>query len=197
MQEDVKPVPFANHRLAIIGFDNNPGKTAKKNELLFISNEEPINDNGQIKSWLHEHDEKYTNPIFMDEELVGGVPVNETNITVKGMDAYEITTNAGRLRYNMKWLVDDVGKRRKKAFMKMVWVHICADLFEEGVYPKTLNWSYPSAMGSSDMEALSDIFEDLPTYQLHQLQINQSLTIMLIIAHRIYQTEPHRLIKQF
>ena len=163
MQEDVKPVPFANHRLAIIGFDNNPGKTAKKNELLFISNEEPINDNGQIKSWLHEHDEKYTNPIFMDEELVGGVPVNETNITVKGMDAYEITTNAGRLRYNMKWLVDDVGKRRKKAFMKMVWVHICADLFEEGVYPKTLNWSYPSAMGSSDMEALSDIFEDLPT----------------------------------
>ena len=162
-QEDVKPVPFANHRLAIIGFDNNPGKTAKKNELLFISNEEPINHNGQIKSWLHEHDEKFTNPTFMDEELVGGVPVNETNITVKSMDAYEIMTNAGRLRYNMKWLVDDVGKRRKKAFMKMVWVHICADLFEEGVYPKTLNWSYPSAMGSSDMEALSDIFEGLPT----------------------------------
>lgn len=162
-QPDVKPVPFANHRLAIIGFDNEPGKTAKKNELLFISNEEPINHNGQIKSWLHEHDEKFTNPTFMDEELVGGVPVNETNITVKSMDAYEIMTNAGRLRYNMKWLVDDVGKRRKKAFMKMVWVHICADLFEEGVYPKTLNWSYPSAMGSSDMEALSDIFEGLPT----------------------------------
>ena len=162
-QEDVKPVPFANHRLAVFGFDNTHGKTAKKNELLFISNEEPINDNGQIKSWLHEHDEKYTNPTFMDEELVGGVPVNETNIEVKSMDAYEITTSAGRLRYNMKWLVDDVGKRRKKAFMKMVWVHICADLFEEGVYPKTLNWSYPSAMGSSDMEALSDIFEGLPT----------------------------------
>lgn len=163
MQEDIKPVPFANHRLAIIGFDNKAGETAGPDELLFISNEEPINKNGQIKSWLHEHDEKFTNATFMDEELVGGVPVNETNITVKSMDAYEITTNAGRLRYNMKWLVDDVGKRRKKAFMKMVWVHICADLFEEGVYPKTLNWSYPSAMGSSDMEALSDIFEGLPT----------------------------------
>ena len=163
MQEDIKPVPFANHRLAIIGFDNKAGETAGPDELLFISNEEPINKNGQIKSWLHEHDEKFTNATFMDEELVGGVPVNETNITVKSMDAYEITTNAGRLRYNMKWLVDDVGKRRKKAFMKMVWVHICADLFEEGVYPRTLNWSYPSAMGSSDMEALSDIFEGLPT----------------------------------
>jgi hypothetical protein len=157
------PVPFANHRLAIIGFDNKPNELAQPDELLFISNEPPINKNGQIKSWLHEHDEKFTNPDLLDEELVGGVPVNETNIVVKSMDANEIMTNAGRLRHNMKWLVDDVGKRRKKAFMKMVWVHICADLFEEGIYPETLNWSYPSAMGSSDMSDLSNIFEGLPT----------------------------------
>ena len=162
-QEDIKPVPFANHRLAVVGFDSEPGDYADNDELLFISNEEPVNKNGQIKSWLHEHDEKFTRPEDMDEELVGGVPVNETNIKVKRMDAYEITTPAGRLRYNMKWLVDDNGKRRKKAFMKMVWIHICADLFEEGVYPKTLNWSYPSAMGASDMEALVDIFADMPT----------------------------------
>ena len=160
--QDVRPVPFANHRLAIIGFDNEPRRTAEPNELLFISNEEPINNNGQIKSWLHEHDEKYTDPDHMEEELVGGVPVNETNIVVRSMDNYQITTNAGRLHYNMKWLVDDVGKMRKKAFMKMVWIHICADLFEEGVYPKTLNWSYPSAMGATDMQALSAIFGSLP-----------------------------------
>ena len=176
-QENVVPVPFANHRLAIIGFDNKQGKTAKPNELLFISNEKPVNNNGQIKSWLHEHDEKYTNSTFLDEELVGGVPVNETNIVVKSMDAYEITTNAGRLRYNMKWLVDEVGKRRKKAFMKMIWVHICADLFEEGVYPKTLNWSYPSAMGSSDMQTLSNIFEHLPVpYSQYRIEEKNSFT---------------------
>ena len=58
MQEDIKPVPFANHRLAIIGFENGPRKKALPDELLFISNEEPVNKNGQIKSWLHEHDEK-------------------------------------------------------------------------------------------------------------------------------------------
>ena len=161
---DIKPIPFANHRLSIIGFDNKAGETAEHDELLFISNEEPVNKNGQIKSWLHEHNEKFINStnVGKDEELVGGVPVNETNIHVKSMDAYEIMTQAGRLRYNMKWLVDEVGKKRKQAFVKMVWVHICADLFEKGYYPYRLNWSYPSAMGTRDMQALKAIFRGLP-----------------------------------
>ena len=160
---DIRPIPFSNRRLAIIGFDNKPKYTAEPNELLFISNEEPINKNGQIKSWLHEHDQMFIDPSMMGEELVGGVPVNETNITVKSMNRYDITTNAGKLHYNMKWLVDNDGSRRKKAFMKMVWIQICADLFAENLYPKTLNWSYPSAMGSRDMSALEDIFADIPS----------------------------------
>ena len=160
---DIRPIPFSNRRLAIIGFDNKPVDTAEPNELLFISNEEPINKNGQIKSWLHEHDQMFIDSSKMGEEIVGGVPVNETNITVKSMNRYDITTNAGKLHYNMKWLVDNDGTRRKKAFMKMVWIQICADLFAENLYPKTLNWSYPSAMGSRDMSALEDIFADIPS----------------------------------
>ena len=105
----------------------------------------------------------FIDPSKMGEELVGGVPVNETNITVKSMNRYDITTNAGKLHYNMKWLVDNDGTRRKKAFMKMVWIQICADLFAENLYPQTLNWSYPSAMGSRDMSALEDIFADIPS----------------------------------
>ena len=178
-QQEINPVPFANHRLSIIGFDNKAGEVADPDELLFISNEEPVNHNGQVKSWLHEHNEKYINDngVGKDEELVGGVPVNETNITVKSMDAYEITTNAGRLRYNMKWLVDEVGKKRKQAFVKMLWVHICADLFEKGCYPKHLNWSYPSAMGARDMTALKSIFSksNLPkAYQSSSYQLADS-----------------------
>lgn len=160
---DIRPIPFSNRRLAVIGFDNRPIDTAEPNELLFISNEEPINKNGQIKSWLHEHDQMFIDSSKMGEELVGGVPVNETNIMVKSMNRYDITTNAGKLHYNMKWLVDNDGTRRKKAFMKMVWIQICADLFAENLYPRTLNWSYPSAMGSRDMSALEDIFADIPS----------------------------------
>ena len=160
---DIRPIPFTNRRLAIIGFDNKPVNTAEPNELLFISNEEPINNNGQIKSWLHEHDQMFIDSSKMGEELVGGVPVNETNIKVKSMNRYDITTNAGKLHYNMKWLVDNNGTRRKQAFMKMVWIQICADLFAENLYPQTLNWSYPSAMGSSDMSALESIFAEMPS----------------------------------
>lgn len=162
-ENDVRPIPFSNRRLAVVGFDNKPIVTAEKNELLFISNEEPINKNGQIKSWLHEHDQMFIDTSKMGEELVGGVPVNETNITVMSMNRYDITTNAGKLHYNMKWLLDNDGTRRKKAFMKMVWIQICADLFAENLYPDTLNWSYPSAMGSKDMGALEDIFADIPS----------------------------------
>ena len=161
--KDISPIPFSNRRLAIIGFDNDEKNTAEPNELLFISNEKPSNDNGQIKSWLHEHNQMFIDSSKMGEELVGGVPVNETNINVKSMNRYDITTNAGKLHYNMKWLVDSDGSRRKKAFMKMVWIQICADLFAEGQYPKTLNWSYPSAMGSRDMSALEEIFANIPS----------------------------------
>lgn len=178
-KQEIEPVPFKNHRLPIIGFDNKPTEEAEPDELLFISNEEPINKNGQVKSWLHEHNEQYiaNNGVGHDEELVGGVPVNETNITVKSMDAYEITTNAGRLRYNMKWLVDEVGQRRKQAFVKMLWVHICADLFEEGCYPIQINWSYPSAMGARDMTAMKSIFSNLPVpCPKHQLKNRKSYT---------------------
>lgn len=160
---DIHPIPFSNRRLAIIGFDNKEMNVADPDELLFISNEKSINNNGQIKSWLHEHDHTVIDPSKMEEELVGGVPVNETNITVKNMSRYDIITNAGKLHYNMKWLVDNDGKRRKKAFMKMVWIHICADLFAENMYPETLYWSFPSAMGSQDMDALNDIFKDIPS----------------------------------
>lgn len=160
--KDVNPVPFSNRRLAIIGFDNRPIETAEKNELLFISNEEPINKNGQIKSWLHEHDHRFINSSMMSEELIGGVPVNETNIKVMGMDQYDITTNAGKLHYNMKWLNDAKGIQRKQAFIKMVWIHLCADLFAEGLYPKTLNWSYPSAMSASE-SGLENIFNNIPS----------------------------------
>lgn len=159
--KDINPVPFSNRRLAIIGFDNKPVETAEKNELLFISNEEPINKNGQIKSWLHEHDHRFIDSSMMSEELIGGVPVNETNIKVMDMDRYDITTNAGKLHYNMKWLGDAKGIQRKQAFIKMVWIHICADLFAEGLYPKTLNWSYPSAMSASE-SGLENIFNNIP-----------------------------------
>lgn len=171
---DSIPVPFSNRRLALVGFDNKKLSLAQKDELFFISNEGTLSPNGQIKSWLHEHDPQYLNTDNgdgdirninnLDKEIVGGVPVNESNIPVVSMDEFTIKTNAGVLHYNMKWLEADESIKRKKSFMKMLWIQICADMVAAGAYPSKLNWSFPSAMGSTDTTALKDIYRSASEY---------------------------------
>jgi len=160
------PVPFRNRRLPLVGFDNPSLSLAQKDELFFISNEGTVSPNGQIKSWLHEHDPQYLTDDGkvesidkMDVEIIGGVPVNESNIPVVSMDEHVITTNAGNLFYNMKWLSESESKNRKTAYMRMLWIQLCADMLEGNAYPANLNWSFPSAMGSSDRMILNDIYK--------------------------------------
>jgi len=152
---EAKPMPFSNMRLAILNFDNAPGMMADPNELLFISNEEPVNPNGQVKSWLHRHAQEYVDPAKLNDAIIGGVPVNETNITVADMTETEITTNAGKLCYNMKWLIGKAGENRN-SFLNMIWLHISADLFRLGIEPLEIRWSYPGAKQKSD---INDVFD--------------------------------------
>lgn len=169
--KDSIPVPFRNRRLALVGFDNPHLSLAQKDELYFISNEGTIAANGQIKSWLHEHDPQYLTSdgdvnsiVNLDTEIVGGIPVNEGNIPVIMMDEHTVKTNAGVLHYNMKWLSAGESRKRKKAFMRMLWIQICADMAEAGAYPVKLNWSFPSAMSRDDVNALSNIYYDSSKY---------------------------------
>lgn len=101
----------------------------------------------------------FINPAQKDEALVGGIPVNETNIMVKAMNENFITTNAGLLCCNMKWLHDE-GKHLRASFLRTIWLMICADLFDEGFEPSELNWSYPSAMSDSEVDEMSIVFVD-------------------------------------
>lgn len=175
---DAEPVPFTNRRLALVGFDNAPRAMAAKDELLFISNEEPINKNGQIKSWLHEHEIEYVRTKLSkeDEPIIGGVPVNETNITVHSMDDSIITTNAGRLNYNMKWATGE-GNKKRRSFISMVWLQICADLFANEMRPTELRWSFPSAM--SNKSHLSQVFKNLGA------KLNETIQGLRISSSRI------------
>ncbi len=165
--QDSKPIPFSNKRLALVGFDTKRGALAGKDELFFISNEGTAFSNGQVKSWLHLHDPQYLTPDGdtqkipdLGVEIIGGVPVNETNISVKAMNEQTITTNAGELHYNMKWYSEAESESRKTAFMKMLWIHICADMVDSPspCYPKVLNWSFPSSMTPTDRKALKAIY---------------------------------------
>ena len=151
----VKPVLFKNRRLALVGIDSENNGIAERDELLFFSNESTIN--GQVKSWLHEHDWNFVGP-NRDKEIAGGVPVNEKNILVKEMDKQTITTQAGTLHYNMKWLAGPLGLSKKTAYLKALWLSVCADLYAEKCLPVELRWSFPGSMSSTDYTQYNTIY---------------------------------------
>ena len=153
------PIQFENYRTVLVGKENTDVRSiAENNELLFFTNY--LSDNGQIKSWLHEHDTRY-NCYNESEEIAGGVPVNRPNVFVKEMDQYEIKTQAGTLHYNMKWLDNEKGLQKKRAFLKSVWLQACAFLYKNKIRPEELEWSYPVSMMEADRTELEKIFEDL------------------------------------
>lgn len=153
------PVHFENYRSVLVGRENNdPKAIAENNELLFFTNYS--SNNGQTKSWLHEHDNRY-NCYNESLEVAGGVPVNRPNVLVKKMDQYEITTQAGILHYNMKWLDDDKGKQKKGAFLKSIWLQTCAYLYTNKIKPTMLEWSCPGSMMEADINELDKIYNSL------------------------------------
>lgn len=151
-----QPIEFRNRRLALVGIDAADG-IAHRDELLFFSNEPA--PNGQIKSWLHEHDNRFVKTGQTAKEIAGGVAVNEKNLLVKEMDREKITTQAGTLHYNMKWLSDDNGGISKKtSYLKAVWLSVCADLYADKIRPAEIRWSYPSSMSAYDLGQFRNIY---------------------------------------
>lgn len=153
------PVQFENNRAVLVGHENEDKRAnAGNDELLFFTNYPA--ENGQLKSWLHEHDSRY-NCYNQSEEVAGGVPVNRPNVEVREMDEYEIKTQAGILHYNMKWLDNEKGLQKKRAFLKSVWLQTCAFLYKNKIRPDEISWSHPGSMMESDINDYEKIFNDL------------------------------------
>lgn len=154
-----EPIKFENNRAVLVGNENDDKRAnASNDELLFFSNYEALN--GQLKSWLHEHDARYTG-FNQSEEVAGGVPVNRPNVVVREMDMYEIKTQAGTLHYNMKWLDNEKGLEKKRAYLKSVWLQACAFLYKNKIRPEEISWSHPGSMMEYDVNEYEKIFEDL------------------------------------
>lgn len=154
-----RPVGFDNHRVVLVGRENDDRRAnAANDELLFFTNFPA--PGGQLKSWLHEHDSRY-NCYNLSEEVAGGVPVNRPNVEVRGMDEYVIKTQAGTLHYNMKWLDNEKGLQKKRAFLKSVWLQTCAFLYKNKLRPEEIRWSHPGAMMEADINDYEKIFNDL------------------------------------
>lgn len=157
----VSPIEFHDYRAMLVGQElSNQNRVAEIDELLFFTNY--ASNDGQFKSWLHEHDSR-CNKYTLQEEIAGGVPVNRPNVQVNKMTKREITTQAGVLHFNMKWLDDTVGLQKKRAFIKSLWLQACAFLYHKQITPNKISWSYPGAMMNSDITELSKIFSSLPS----------------------------------
>jgi len=167
----VKPIPFTNRRVFILGaevIDPNYEQTAVRHELLFFQNETP--PNGQIKSWVHDHNHKYIPEGFTQEEIAGGIPVFEANLIIHDMDERTITTNAGVLHHSMKWLTDIKGKEKKKAYLKTVWIKAVADLYANRMLPKELRWSYPGSFSQFDVLQYEQMYNELAKVPIRNFQ---------------------------
>lgn len=150
------PICFKNYRAMLVGQETMVSdRVAELDELLFFSNYE--SNNGQFKSWLQEHDGR-TNQFTQMDEIAGGVPVNRPNVQVNKMTDRIIETQAGVLHYNMKWLNDNLGLQKKRAFIKSLWLQACAYLFTNDILPTSIKWSYPGAMMMRDVNDLHQIF---------------------------------------
>ena len=153
------PIQFENNRAVLVGNENDDKKAnAGNDELLFFTNYPA--ENGQLKSWLHEHDSRY-NPYNQSEEVAGGVPVNRPNVVVREMDEFEIKTQVGTLHYNMKWLDNPKGLEKKKAYLKSIWLQACAYLYKNRIRPEEISWSHPGSMMESDVNDYRLIFDSL------------------------------------
>lgn len=172
-----KPICFKNYRTMLVGQETMAvNRVAELDELLFFSNYE--SDNGQFKSWLQEHDGR-TNQFTQMDEIAGGVPVNRPNVQVNKMTDRVIETQAGVLHYNMKWLNDNLGLQKKRAFIKSLWLQTCAYLYTNDIMPSRIEWSYPGAMMNRDVNELYQIFNNLRNVtplQLSNITIGSGIT---------------------
>ena len=147
---DLSIMRFVNRRRFILGYENNDHDDfAPAKDLFFFQND---NQEGIIKSVLLLNNElRLNNPQHeKSESISGGFPLFERNLNVLGGNdsivEVEVNGETERVLHDLKWKREDRFLMNKKAYIKMLWLYINAELFEKGLKPKNLMWAYPSSM---------------------------------------------------
>lgn len=155
---------FKNHRISLLGTDmreeskdGRPMRAPKlspKDLFFFPAPLKPIASNA-LKSMLTIHDQKRLDEdrltILRDKPIAGGIPCLSMNLPIYSIASDKITLDFGnrveaQVVSNMKWHDSDLDKSYKTAYLKTLLLMVYVELFEKGLRPDKLNWSYPSAM---------------------------------------------------
>jgi hypothetical protein len=163
-----------NRRISLFSNDlkDNDKRPAVEDEIFFFQNDE-IRTNS-IKSILTIHDQKrlaLTDNAMAagsreGEAVSGGFPCFEKNLPIQNATENRYILNYPRsgsvdIVHNMKWSNQSLENSYKKAYLSSLLLHVYAQLFEEGHYPVSLKWSYPSSMGSNLIGKYIQIWDNL------------------------------------
>jgi len=191
---------FKNRRVSLLDSDekDNTIKPAGEDEIFFFQNDE-IKSN-QIKSILSLHDPrrmKNSNgqgnlTTLASEYVKGGFPCFEKNLPIEDSTDTTYILNFGdakgsigqsTLIHNMKWSQNGANQEMeesfRKAYLSSLLLQVYADLFAKKLYPSTLKWSYPSAMGDNSIDSYNLIWNGMttvnPLIEGHDLTIKQGM----------------------
>lgn len=146
-----KGLVFKNRRISLFGSDGITGKYQPKDFFFFSKKETRSN---AMKSVLTLHDQRRMpteNDAYKEMPVAGGIPCFLSNLPIKSVTSNTISLDFGNnveatLINSMKWSDSPVEKAYKTAYLRTVLLMVYAELFEKGLKPTELNWSYPSTM---------------------------------------------------
>ncbi len=167
---------FPNQRVSLFGYEL-PGKPIfpRENQVFFFQGAGTHTESNAIKSVLTLHDHRRLKALGPGEsvkmrnekEVVGGFPSFADNLPFSNSDKNKITlfypNGVGEVTqiHNMKWENTDDDKAHKSAFLRTLMLQVYATLFEEGLVPESIKWSYPSAMSGQLLLSYQTIWDNL------------------------------------
>ena len=167
---------FTNQRVSLFGNElSTENVFVKENHIFFFQgfgSAEGVPSNS-IKSVLTLHDSRRlklkvgeTRALRDSKPVIGGFPCFVENLPLIKSDDKNIylkfpTVGEVTQVHNMKWEDNETSKANKKAFLNTLMLQVYAILFEKGLYPAKLKWSYPSSMRGNLLGAYNDIWADL------------------------------------
>ena len=176
--DDPEGLELKNHVISMLTYVDPDRRTnfhvASEKDILFFPSK-MVRSNA-VKSILTLHDKQRLvksadeNDINMSlrKEVKGGFPCFEKNMPVGTIDEKHINlnfTNSGlgtvSLVHNMKWSDSKEDIANKEAFLRTLMLQVYADLFEKGILPVKVKWSYPSSMGNSLLSQYRRIWDSL------------------------------------
>jgi hypothetical protein len=143
---------------------NDPTSFATANEIFFFQNDIQTR---ALRSALVLHNTLRLSDyeLQLPQAVCGGLPLQEVNIPIKSGDKavlnIQVEDEESKVIYDLKWKREDRYLVNKKAFLKNVWLCICAELFEQGKRPAQLMWSYPHAMPKDLRRTYEGIYEEV------------------------------------